>query len=200
MSMIETVHGGYIALRRIRVLAVHFAELLPQNAAVLDVGTGNGALPVLIQQRRPDARFRGIDVLVRPQTSIPVEAFDGKTFPAADKSYDVVMFADVLHHTTDPKVLLREARRVARQAILLKDHLCDGWLARPQLRFMDGVGNARYGVELPYNYWLRQQWQEAFDELGLRVENWRGHLGLYPIWGDWLFGRSLHFVARLNIS
>jgi hypothetical protein len=155
---------------------------------------------VLIQQRRPDVRFRGIDVLVRPQTAIPVEAFDGKTIPAADKSYDAVMFADVLHHTTDPKLLLCEARRVARQAILLKDHLCDGWLARPQLRFMDGVGNARYGVELPYNYWRRRQWQEAFGELGLRVESWRGHLGLYPFWGDWFFGRSLHFVARLNVS
>jgi 2-polyprenyl-3-methyl-5-hydroxy-6-metoxy-1,4-benzoquinol methylase len=35
-------------------------------------------------------------------------------------SFDVVMFVDVLHHTKDPMVLLREARRVARRAIVVK--------------------------------------------------------------------------------
>ena len=199
MSVLEKIHGGYVHRRRIRLLAAHLAELLPRNATVLDVGCGDGALAGLIRQRRPDVSLRGIDVLVRPQTAIPVEKFDGRTMPAADGSYDVVMFVDVLHHTTDPMVLLREARRVARHAVLLKDHTCDGWLARPTLRFMDGVGNARHGVELPYNYWPRRQWEKAFGELDLRVETWRGRLGLYPFWGDWLFGRSLHFVAKVVV-
>src|SRR5947207_9680144 len=36
---------------------------------------------------------------------------------AFGKASAVVMFADVLHHTDDPEVLLREAQRVVRQAI-----------------------------------------------------------------------------------
>ena len=44
------------------------------------------------------------------------------------------MFTDVLHHTSEPKVLLREAMRVARETILVKDHTCDGLFAGATLR------------------------------------------------------------------
>ena len=200
MSAIEKVHGSYVARRRIRILTTHLAEMLPRNATVLDVGCGDGSLAKLIQDRRPDVQMHGIDILVRPQTAIPVEPFDGTHIPAADDSYDVVMFMDVLHHTHDPLVLLREAQRVARQSILIKDHTRNGFLAGPTLRFMDGVGNSRYGVALPYNYWRREQWQAAFHERGLKVEIWQSRLGLYPFWANWLFGRSLHFVARVGVA
>jgi SAM-dependent methyltransferase len=200
VSAIEKVHGSYVARRRIQVLAEHLAGMLPPNVSVLDVGCGDGSLAKLVQDLRPDVRMRGIDVLVRPQTAVPVEPFDGTHIPAADGSYDVVMFVDVLHHTNDPLVLLREARRVARHGVLLKDHTRNGLLAGPTLRFMDGVGNARYGVALPYNYWRREQWLAAFRELGLNVEIWQPNLGLYPAWANWLFGRSLHFIARAGVS
>jgi SAM-dependent methyltransferase len=199
MSLIEKIHGKCVFQRRVTVIAGRLAALLPRNASVLDVGCGDGSLAKLIQDQRPDVRIRGIDVLVRPQTAIPVEPFDGTHIPVADGSYDVVMFVDVLHHTNDPLVLLREARRVARQSVLLKDHTRNGFLAGPTLRFMDNVGNARYGVALPYNYWPREQWQAAFRELGLKVETWQQKLGLYSAWADWLFGRSLHFIARVDV-
>jgi hypothetical protein len=95
-------------------------------------------------------------------------------------------------------VLLREAARVARRAVVIKDHTLDGLLAGPTLRFMDHVGNARHGVALPYNYWPRRRWVEAFRELALEVEVWREDLRLYPRPADWVFGRSLHFVAKLR--
>jgi hypothetical protein len=38
---------------------------------------------------------------------------------------DLIANVDVLHHTTEPMILLREASRVARQVILIKDHLLD---------------------------------------------------------------------------
>ena len=55
------------------------------------------------------------------------------------------MFVDVLHHTDDPMVLLREAGRVASGFVLIKDHTQNGILAGRRLRFMDWVGNARHG-------------------------------------------------------
>ena len=196
MSVIARIHGDCVAGRRVQVLAAHLADLLPPGSSVLDVGCGDGSLAKLIGDRRPDVQMRGIDVLVRDQTAIPVEPFDGYHIPAADGAYDVVMFVDVLHHTDDPRVLLREARRVACRNILLKDHTRDGLLAGPTLRFMDGVGNARFGVALPYNYWSRAQWQLAFRELNVEAEVWQSRLGLYPAWANWWFGRSLHFIAR----
>jgi SAM-dependent methyltransferase len=198
MSMIGAIHGGYVHTRRVAVLRQRMAALLPQGAKVLDVGCGDGLLARLIQDQRPDLEIRGIDVLVRGETHVPVEAFDGQRIPCADGSYDAVMFVDVLHHTQDPMVLLTEAGRVARRSIIIKDHTRDGVLAGPALRFMDWVGNARYGVALPYNYWPRQRWMAAFEQLGLKVEVWEKDLRLYPRPADWVFGRSLHFVARIG--
>jgi 2-polyprenyl-3-methyl-5-hydroxy-6-metoxy-1,4-benzoquinol methylase len=45
---------------------------------------------------------RGIDIMARPTSHIPVDIFDGQTIPHPDKSFDVVSFVDVLHHTDDP--------------------------------------------------------------------------------------------------
>jgi len=198
MSLLDTIHGGYVFKRRVRVLSTQLAEMLPRQARVLDIGCGDGLIARLVMEQRPDLELEGIDILVRPRTHVPVTAFDGERVPHADGSFDAVMFVDVLHHTNDPMILLREARRVARRAIIIKDHCQDGWLARPTLRFMDWVGNARHGVALPYNYWPDRRWQQAFEELNLRVAENRRRIGLYPPPADWVFGRSLHFIARLE--
>jgi len=94
---------------------------------------------------------------------------------------------------------LREAKRVARRAIVLKDHTADGALADLILRFMDWVGNAHHNVILPYNYWSEQRWRTAFAELGLGIEQWQSTLGLYPWPASLVFERGLHFVTRLAI-
>lgn len=198
MKLLDTVHSSYVFNRRIRILASHLAPLLPHGARVLDVGCGDGSLAALLLRERPDLELHGIDVLIRPTTHLPVLPFDGEQIPHPDQSFDAVLFVDVLHHTNDPLILLREAARVTRQAIVLKDHTANGFLARPTLRFMDHVGNARHGVVLPYNYWSKAQWEQAFRDLGLRVVSWQKDLGLYPWPTSWLFGRSLHFIARLE--
>lgn len=199
MSVLDKVHGGYVHNRRVRVLASHLVELLPQNASVLDVGCGDGLLDRLVLDQRPDVSIEGIDVLVRDTAAIVVHHFDGSVIPHPDKSFDVVMFVDVLHHTDDPMVLLREASRVARKAVVIKDHTRNGLLAGPTLRFMDWVGNARHGVVLPYNYWSYKQWTNAFSALGWKTEEWRKHLGAYPFPANALFGRGLHYFARLGV-
>jgi SAM-dependent methyltransferase len=174
------------------------ADAVPQDATVLDVGCGDGLLTRLLADARPDLRLSGMDVLVRPGAQVTVEPFDGRHIARADAEVDVVMMVDVVHHAEDPRALLAEAARVARQAIVIKDHLREGFLAGPTLRFMDYVGNAHHGVRLPYNYWTRSEWDAALQSLGLRISSWNGKLGLYPTAADWLFGRGLHFVAVLE--
>jgi len=197
VNPLEHVHGRYVASRRARVIAMRLAKFVPTGASVLDVGCGDGEIAWLLQQRRPDVTVRGVDVLVRERTHVPVEQFDGRTLPFADGAFDAVTFVDVLHHCEWPVELLGEARRVARRAVIVKDHALRGFGARQTLRFMDGIGNRRYGVVLPYNYLRPDQWADAFARLDLTVGHIEERLGLYPWPFSLAFDRRLHFIARL---
>jgi SAM-dependent methyltransferase len=198
MKLIDKIHGKHVFRRRIRVLSGLFAQLLPANASVLDLGCGEGSIDSLIMSRRPDISIKGADVLVRSKTQIPVTLLDGKKLPFADESFDVVFLVDVLHHSEDPLELLREAARVTRGTILLKDHLCERPWDRYILELMDRVGNARHGVPLLWKYWSQQQWQQAFSQLGLVHVQWHDKLGLYPRPASWIFDSSLHFLAQIE--
>lgn len=200
MKFTDRIHGRYIENRRAGVLAKWLAELIPPGFQLLDVGCGDGLITQLVAKARPDITVRGLDVLERDHSYIPVMSFDGEVIPYDDATFDGVMFVDVLHHTQNPMVLLREATRVARKIIVIKDHLLDGLLAGSTLRFMDKVGNTRHSVSLPYNYWSHRTWLEAFRTLDLQIDTWATSLGLYPWPATWIFDRSLHFISRLEIS
>lgn len=200
MTIAERLHESYGFDRRVRVLSEQLAALFPENATVLDVGCGDGTIDSLLLELRPDLTIDGIDVLVRPETRIPVREFDGRVIPHPDKAFDCVLFVDVLHHSDDAKQLLREARRTAKQCVVIKDHRRDGFLAEQTLRFMDDVGNKRFGVDLPYNYWSHAEWDAAFTDVGLDVREWKQDLGIYPWPTSILFGRGLHFVSQLGVG
>jgi SAM-dependent methyltransferase len=109
-----------------------------------------------------------------------------------------VTIVDVLHHTDDPAAVLAEASRVARQGVVIKDHLREGLLAGPTLRLMDWVGNRGHDVRLPYNYLDSGEWAAAFERAGLVRASGADALGLYGAPLNWLFERKLHFVALLR--
>jgi SAM-dependent methyltransferase len=194
-------HERWVHGRRVRVLSDALAALLPRDARVLDVGCGDGFIDKLVMERRPDLEISGIDVVMRrSETHIPVEPFDGTTIPYDDGSMDVVMLVDVLHHTETPVDLLREALRVSRDGLVLKDVTTGDpdRLAKATLTGMDWVGNARHDVPLPYNFFTREQWRAAFDELGVVESERRERFGLYPWPATLLFERRMHFACRLR--
>ena len=55
----------------------------------------------MVMEKRPDVKIKGLDILERSQTYIPVEQFDGSSIPCGDGAFDVAIFVDVLHHTID---------------------------------------------------------------------------------------------------
>lgn len=197
-ALLDFLHGELVYGRRVSRLAALVAERIPRGARVLDVGTGDGELAARLLELRRDISITGVDVLARPRAAIPVELFDGLRLPMQTEAVDAVMCIDVLHHAEDPQQLLTECGRVARDVVIVKDHLREGFLAGPILRFMDWAGNARHGVRLPYQYFSRAEFQDLIARCGLGVLQWNEALALYPAHADWIFGRSLHVLASLS--
>src|SRR5229473_3140241 len=198
LSWMGIWHRALVFPRRTRVLAEMLASQIPPRAAVLDIGCGDGTIGSLIAKLRPDVSIQGVEFLVRPECKIECRAFDGSSLPFPDASFDVCLFVDVLHHTQDPAVLLREAVRVSRSFVLLKDHLDENLLDDMTLRFMDWVGNRPHGVVLTYNYQSRKEWAEHFSERGLQEVSWTTQVLLYPPPFSLVVGRRLHFVSLLR--
>jgi SAM-dependent methyltransferase len=199
LSWIARSHHALVFGRRARVLANALAPLIPAEArSVLDIGCGDGTIASRIAERRPELAIEGVEVIPRPSCRVPCRAFDGTKLPFADESFDVCLFVDVLHHTTDVTQLLREAARVARTCVVLKDHLSESSFDHATLRAMDWVGNRPYGVTLTYNYQSRIQWQEHFATCALQSAEFSTDLPLYPFPFSLVFGRKLHFVGQLT--
>ena len=196
-SLLNAAHDAAVFRRRVLVLAHHLASQIAPGAQVLDVGSGDGSIARAIMALRPDVSIEGIDVAIRPTSHIPVSLFDGKNIPMPGAAFDCVMFVDVLHHTPDPAVLIREAARVSRASVLIKDHFLEGFAAGPTLRLMDWVGNRGHDVTLPYNYLPRATWTRLFAETGLTIEHSIEDLKLYPAPFTWLFDRKLQVIYRL---
>jgi ubiquinone/menaquinone biosynthesis C-methylase UbiE len=192
------VHEKVTLLNRIQVLSSEFSQLVEKGSLVLDVGTGSGDIASIIAEKS-EATLTGIDVLVRGDTKIPVKEFDGKTMPFPDKSYDYVIFIDVLHHTSNVKELLSEASRIARKGIIIKDHNCNSSWQNRVLRFTDWFGNAQYNVHLEFNFKSRTFWKNSFKELGL-IETSYINPKLYPTFTRLVFWKDLDFISKLNFE
>lgn len=199
--LLRQFHQVFVQNRRQDCLAQHLAALAPSGKIrILDVGCGSGQIAANLQRRLPESEIHGVDTLVRPETFIPVQAFDGSHLPFQDKSFDYVMLVDVLHHTHQPSEVLKECLRVSRHGVWLKDHLCNSRWDHFRLRCLDFVGNWGHSVALPYNYLSTRQWNQTFEQLGVTPRNWLERLQLYSPKLAWLLENKLHFVAHLEAT
>jgi len=148
---------------------------------------------------RRGASIQGIDIFLRPRLQIPVLKYDGVHIPHPDQSFDAVIFLDVLHHTTDPMSLLREACRVSRKYIIMRPSAPSAERHCPLASSCtEGQLHAAHCPPRP----IKRNSVPAVkpSRLWSKMSEYRGRSGRYPFPGDWIFERSLHFVARLEVG
>jgi SAM-dependent methyltransferase len=136
VALANTLFGGT------RAVLLEVEAVLPElssGATLLDVGSGVGDIAA---RAREIARRKGIDLSLvtidmaetlaiasRARTGNAVRG-DATALPFADRSVDVVMCSQTLHHFDDAaaKSVLRELDRVARRRVIVSD-LRRSWLA-----------------------------------------------------------------------
>ena len=183
--------------RRLKALVEVLGDCIPRGESLLDVGCGGGALGGALVDVK-GLEVRGLETNVREGCPIPVDAYDGESIPQGDNSVDNVLLADVLHHEENPARLLREAARVARKRVIVKDHKTGPPLSWPRISLIDWAANAGYGVRCLFRYPSLTGWHDLFMECNLSIQEERASLDLYPPFLNLLFGRQLQYLAVLN--
>ncbi len=152
-----------------RSLLHKFRPYFENVKSVLDIGAGSGRFTNELSKHFPHIEFTGVDVHVPQKIHIPIKKYDGKKLPFKDDSFDCVIMIDVLHHSTHPEEILKEAKRVSRRCILIKDHYWNNRLDFLLLKLADYIGNKPYNINLPYNFFKTSDWKNIANETGLKI-------------------------------
>ena len=179
--------GGTAAVRF--GLANALGQMRPgATLSLLDVGTGAGDLPNAARDWGARRGFcivpMGVDrsipaAQLASRNGVAVVVACGGTLPVRDRSVDVVLVSQVIHHLRrDAAVhLLLECDRIARRAVIVADleharlALAGFWLTSRLLRFdaatrADGLTSVRRGYR-------PAEFRSLFEEAGLPVKTWR---------------------------
>ena len=115
------------ARRRLEMVAAHLSEPSIDRAVVLDVGSGSGRLAAMLLRAHPGWQAALVDrsAAAVAFSSAYLDATglarraecrrgDLAAIPFADASFDVVIAAEVLEHTSDPEASAAELLRVLK--------------------------------------------------------------------------------------
>jgi SAM-dependent methyltransferase len=137
------------------------------RSRIIDIGAGKGHLArEMVQQF--DARVTMVDIARYNQTNLPLTVCDSRALAFTDDSFDYAILSFVLHHTPNPDAILREALRVAREAIVIENDV-RGRIRGALTRLIDSWPALRYGTPPCYIAQTREAWLESFQELGVEA-------------------------------
>lgn len=200
-KLMATAHKP-IYQARLQELVTCISPHLKKGDQVLDVGCGSGMLgrSLLDSFSCPSGvKLQGLERFKRGGEPIDVEVYDGNKIPYADKTFDIVILADVLHHEPEPDHLFRESIRVARRLVIIKDHKLDGVFAWLRVSFIDWAANSPYGVPCLYCYRTTAEWTDLRQRYHLKLIKEYNSMSLYPLGVNLLFGRRLQYLAVLAV-
>lgn len=154
---------------RFKLIEKVYKDWLIKRDRVLDIGCGDGLVTYKLSQKF-NLQITGCDIenyLVRKINFVLMKSEDKLPFP--DKSFDTVLFNDVLHHTskTNQKSLLSEALRVARKSVLIFE-------LKPTIGAYIGdfLINKIYhpSIKNPFTYKNPQEWLCLFGKYPVKAD------------------------------
>tara|TARA_Y100000310_G_C20596774_1_gene770919 strand:+ start:767 stop:1432 length:666 start_codon:yes stop_codon:yes gene_type:complete len=192
-KFINNIHKKTSKDYRIKYLANKFSQIIDSSCyrneaslKCLDVGCGDMAVAELIQDRLQYTLWSCIDIHSPPDNYEFLKKwgkysqFDGNKLPFFDKTFDVLLMSDILHHAGDDNIplLLNEASRVSSYTVV-KDNFESSLYSRWILRIIDFLGNWGYGITVPNHYFTRDSFNRLTDSAGLKIISLDLHIDFY---------------------
>lgn len=151
--------------KRAEWFATLFEKHLKSKSQILDLGGRWGFYVEPL--RRRGHQITVLDV-VRPRLQkAPVVIYDGEHIPFEDKTFDAVLLATVLHHIPDPVRVLKEARRVVKNRLVIIEDLYHHRLGRWWTILRDRFYNFEFFGH-PCQFRKADEWRELIEKLGFK--------------------------------
>jgi len=169
---------------------------IEKGSKILDLGCGRGITAETLRDYFQADVF-GVDIEDQRVVEIPFQIIDGKNLPFTDNSFDLVLISYVLHHAENPRALLVEARRVAKDKIIIYEDLEEEGLTK----IACWLHKATYKISAPFQenpirFYEEKEWEELFNQLGLKVLFKRRKTGRF----NWLYpAKNILFILAKGV-
>jgi 2-polyprenyl-3-methyl-5-hydroxy-6-metoxy-1,4-benzoquinol methylase len=139
---------------------------LNTSASIIDIGCGVGQIAHALKTFGHQlTTIDVVDICLYPD--LKPRLYNGHRLPYAGRSFDVALLITVLHHTPEPLELILEARRIARQLIIMED-VYTNRLNHKLTCFMDVLLNPESATH-PHTNKTDKTWREIFAAQNLKL-------------------------------
>ncbi len=152
---------------RCKLIMNAYKNWIKKSDRVLDMGCGNGAVANFLRINL-GVNITVCDIENHLTYDLPFVKISNSRLPFSNKSYDVVLLNDVLHHVKmqDQRSILQEALRVAKTVLVFE--------AQPTFygKFADTILNKlHYGqLYIPLSFRDIKDWQKIFKQMGINFK------------------------------
>lgn len=148
--------------------ADQITPMLKKKDKIIDIGSGSGHVCYELRQRGYNVQPVDVVNLSFVPDIVP-ELYDGKRLPYPDKTFDTALIMLVLHHTGNPESIIAEARRVARQIIIMED-IYNNWFDKYRTYILDSMLNLEFFGH-PHSNRTDHAWRNYFEKQGFSLKH-----------------------------
>jgi len=140
-----------------------------EGSRIIDLGCGSGIVGQKLAEHF-NSQVIGADVADIRTQNIPFRLIIDNVLPFKDKEFDVCFISFVLHHATNPVITLKEAKRIAKDKIIIYEDLAEGLFARIRCFFHKMIYNIFAGTcGKKCHFKTQAEWEKLFGDLGLEL-------------------------------